>query len=139
MVVTPSSERCFPETGFCISGRIRAYWEHHGGLPVLGFPITPLRAEDAEGSTVQAQWFERARFEDHVEQSSGASQVLLGLLGNELLGRTTPRYLWPGAAPAGLVIQPHDTRADNSGFVIVLTQPGELRFSADVQATFGLH
>lgn len=31
-------ERCFGETGFCISGRIRQYWENNGGLPVFGFP-----------------------------------------------------------------------------------------------------
>ena len=32
-------ERCFPETGYCISGSIRAYWERNGGLPVFGYPI----------------------------------------------------------------------------------------------------
>jgi hypothetical protein len=230
-------ERCFEETGLCISGRIRAYWEHNGGLSVFGFPITPLRMEDVEGSTVQAQWFERTRLELHPENAppydvllgrvgddalllqgrdwwregreagpkddclwfektghnvcdvapglgfwsywrqhglrssalesyrrslalfglpltearleinpddgqpyliqwferarfeyhvapSGGSLVLLGLLGNELRGRTTPRYLWPGVAMQGLVVRPQDTRADNSGFVIVLTQPG---------------
>jgi hypothetical protein len=33
-----SDQRCFPETGQCISGRIREYWEQNGGLPVFGFP-----------------------------------------------------------------------------------------------------
>src|SRR4051794_16224894 len=36
-----TGERCFPETGLCIAGPIRAFWERNGGLPVFGFPITP--------------------------------------------------------------------------------------------------
>lgn len=31
--------RCFPETGQCISGRFRSFWEENGGLPVFGYPI----------------------------------------------------------------------------------------------------
>jgi hypothetical protein len=34
------STPCFPETGQCIGGRFRQFWEQHGGLPVFGFPIT---------------------------------------------------------------------------------------------------
>src|SRR5688572_4808488 len=77
-------ERCFEETGLCISGRIRAYWERNGGLPVFGFPITPLRTEDVEGSTVQAQWFERTRLELHPEHAP-PYDVLLGRLGDDAL------------------------------------------------------
>jgi hypothetical protein len=33
--------RCFSETGQCIAGRIREFWEQNGGLPIFGFPITP--------------------------------------------------------------------------------------------------
>jgi hypothetical protein len=33
-----TDERCFMETGFCIAGPIRAYWEANGGLPVFGYP-----------------------------------------------------------------------------------------------------
>jgi hypothetical protein len=29
-----ANERCFPETGLCITGRIREFWEQNGGLPV---------------------------------------------------------------------------------------------------------
>jgi hypothetical protein len=39
-VAAQSAERCFPETGICIGGRIRVYWEQNGGLPVFGFPIS---------------------------------------------------------------------------------------------------
>lgn len=77
-------ERCFPETGYCISGRIRAFWEQHGGLAVFGLPITPQRAETIEGRTVQAQWFERTRLELHPEHAP-PFDVLLGRLGADRL------------------------------------------------------
>ena len=62
-----TGQRCFPETGQCISGRIRVFWERNGGLPVFGFPITPQRAETTREGTFQAQWFERHRLELHPE------------------------------------------------------------------------
>jgi hypothetical protein len=43
-----SGERCFAETGYCASGRIREFWEQNGGLPVFGLPITPLQPETIE-------------------------------------------------------------------------------------------
>jgi hypothetical protein len=73
-------ERCFPETGFCISGPIRTYWERNGGLPVFGFPISAQSQISVEGRTVQAQWFERDRIEI---QPNG--QVTTGRLGVEYL------------------------------------------------------
>ncbi|HET9224479.1 MAG TPA: DUF3574 domain-containing protein, partial [Roseiflexaceae bacterium] len=55
-----SDARCFPETGFCISGRIREYWEQNGGLAVFGFPLTPARDERNRdtGQAYLTQWFE---------------------------------------------------------------------------------
>ena len=73
-----TAQRCFVETGFCIEGRIREFWEQNGGLPVFGFPVGPQQIETIEGKQLQVQWFERARFETHGER------VLLGLLSNEL-------------------------------------------------------
>ena len=84
-----AAQRCFPETGYCISGRIREFWEQNGGLPVFGFPITPLQNETIEGRAVQAQWFERGRLELH-PQNQRPYDVQLGRLGADLLaaGRT---------------------------------------------------
>jgi hypothetical protein len=48
------AERCFAETGYCISGRIREYWERNGGLPVFGLPLGPQQEITVEGKTVQA-------------------------------------------------------------------------------------
>jgi hypothetical protein len=84
--VVPSSasvqagERCFAETGQCISGPIRAYWERNGGLPIFGYPISPQRVELVEGLPFPIQWFERDRLEDH-----GAQGVLAGRLGARAL------------------------------------------------------
>lgn len=36
----PTNQRCFSETGQCIHGAIRDYWEREGGLPIFGLPIT---------------------------------------------------------------------------------------------------
>jgi hypothetical protein len=80
-------QRCFPETGQCISGRIREFWEQNGGLPVFGFPTTDQHEEQIEGKPFQVQWFERARFELHPENAR-PYDVLLGRLGSTLYGDT---------------------------------------------------
>lgn len=81
-----SGERCFAETGYCISGRIREFWEQNGGLRVFGYPITPLQTETIEGRSLQVQWFERARLELHPAHRR-PYDVQLGRLGAELLAR----------------------------------------------------
>ena len=82
-------QRCFNETGFCVSGPILDYWEQKGGLAVFGYPISPLRNETIEGSwTGPTQWFERDRLEDHSNEGKG---VLAGRLGARFLElRGTP-------------------------------------------------
>jgi glucose/arabinose dehydrogenase len=76
--------RCFDETGFCIEGRIRQFWEQNGGLPVFGLPITEQRLEEIEGRSLQVQWFERNRLELHPENEP-PFDVQLGLLGIDAL------------------------------------------------------
>ena len=80
MTGAQTGERCFQETGQCISGVIRAYWESNGGLAVFGFPITALATEtNPDGFTGPTQWFERDRLEDH------SGTVLAGRLGAQKL------------------------------------------------------
>jgi hypothetical protein len=79
-----SAERCFAETGFCISGRVREFWEQNGGLAVFGFPTSPQREELIEGRPLQVQWFERNRLELHPENQR-PYDVLLGRLGVDRL------------------------------------------------------
>src|SRR5689334_16186474 len=78
-----ADQRCFAETQQCIAGPIRSYWEHNGGLPIFGYPISPQRAEVVEGQQVPVQWFERDRLEDH-----GAAGVMAGRLGARQLTLT---------------------------------------------------
>ena len=81
-----AGQRCFPETGQCIAGRIREFWEQNGGLPVFGLPVTAQRPEIIEGKEVQTQWFERNRLELHPENAR-PYDVLLGRLGADRLGQ----------------------------------------------------
>jgi Tol biopolymer transport system component len=81
-----TQERCFSETGFCVSGRIREFWEQNGGLPVFGLPITPQQEESIEGKSFQVQWFERNRLELHPENAR-PYDVLLGRLGVDRLAK----------------------------------------------------
>ena len=100
-VVAPAraqtTERCFVETGQCISGPIRVYWERNGGLPVFGYPITAQRVEVVEGSWAgPVQWFERDRLEDHSNDRQG---VLAGRLGARFLElQGSPWTRGPGAS-----------------------------------------
>ncbi len=78
--VQAADERCFAETEYCISGRIRAFWEQNGGLEVFGLPITPQQEQVVEGQPLQVQWFERHRLELHPQQAP-PYDVLMGRLG----------------------------------------------------------
>src|SRR5215510_14347067 len=82
--IQAQEQRCFPETGQCISGRIREFWEQNGGLPVFGFPTTDQHEEQIEGQPFQVQWFERNRLELHPENAR-PYDVLLGRLGVDRL------------------------------------------------------
>lgn len=90
-----TSERCFSETGFCISGPIRAYWERNGGLAVFGYPIAPQAVETVEGRTLPVQWFERDRLEIQADGTITAGR--LGARYLELTGR--PWQQFPGEQP----------------------------------------
>lgn len=85
-VQAQSEQRCFAETGFCIAGRIREFWEQNGGLRVFGFPITAQAEELIEGKPFQVQWFERNRLELHPENAR-PYDVLLGRLGVDRLAQ----------------------------------------------------
>lgn len=84
-----ADQRCFAETGYCVSGRILEYWQQNGGLPVFGFPIGPQQQEQIEGKTLQVQWFERNRLELHPENAR-PYDVLLGRLGGEAVAQRGP-------------------------------------------------
>lgn len=73
-------EKCFAATNHCMHGIFLGYWQGHGGLAGLGYPVTDELEEG--GRTVQ--YTERARFEWHEEFRDTPSEVLLSLLGTQL-------------------------------------------------------
>jgi hypothetical protein len=102
-VTAQTTQRCFAETGFCIEGRIREFWEQNGGLAVFGLPIGPQQQETIEGTQLQVQRFERNRLELHPENAR-PNDVLLGRLGADRLAqqnRDWNAFAKVGAAQAG--------------------------------------
>lgn len=87
----------FGETGQTLAEPFRSYWETNGGLPLFGFPISPLRAEVSpeDGKTYQVQYFERARFELHPELVGTPYYILLGRLGVQAAVSARQRYPLP--------------------------------------------
>ncbi|HST03809.1 MAG TPA: hypothetical protein VLQ48_03650, partial [Chloroflexia bacterium] len=73
----------FPETGKTTTGVFLDYWNAHGGLAQQGYPISDVIGEisDLDGKPYTVQYFERAVFEYHPEQTDPQYQVLLSQLG----------------------------------------------------------
>lgn len=90
------------ETGHCIAGAIRAYWERNGGLAIFGYPISDLAVDsvyDEYGGFTWSgpvQWFERDWLEDH---SGVGQEVMAGRLGAEQLHNLTVSLVVPRPAP----------------------------------------
>ncbi len=76
----------FPETGHSTSFRFLEYWIANGGVETFGYPISEKFDEysDTDGKVHLVQYFERARFEYHPDDSWD-KQVKLGHLGREIL------------------------------------------------------
>ncbi|MBF6613258.1 MAG: ABC transporter substrate-binding protein [Chloroflexi bacterium] len=87
----------FDKTSKVVGGKFRTYWESHGGLAQMGYPLTNEFQEvsQTDGKTYTVQYFERAVFEAHPENAA-PNDVLLSLLGRFQYGRKyaagTPKY-----------------------------------------------
>jgi hypothetical protein len=77
-----------------------AYWNWNGGLPQWGYPISGVMQEvsDLDGKPYLVQYFERAVFECHPEESGTAFSVLLSQLGAYQYRRKYPQGA-PGQRP----------------------------------------
>ena len=85
-----------PETRHALAEPFLSYWRSHGGVRILGYPISEVVSENG----LQVQYFERARFERHPENAGSAYEVLLSLLGKSALSSTAARPRGPrGARP----------------------------------------
>jgi hypothetical protein len=140
-----TNQRCFPETGLCIEGRIREFWEQNGELLVFGFPISSQQEEQIEGKPFQAQWFERNRLELHPEKPR-PYDVLLGRLGVDRLGQQGRDWLqFPKSDPqAGCRFSP-ETGHNICGDILRAWRASGLEFDgrrgtseAESLALFGL-
>jgi spore germination protein len=82
-----AGKRYFAETGHSMSPVFEPYWESRGGLYRFGYPISPefMESNPEDGNKYLVQYFERARFEHHPELAGTEHEILLGLLGNEML------------------------------------------------------
>ena len=95
----PSAPHYFAETGHAIAPQFWGFWSSHGlefdgnkksksmaeSLALFGFPISEAQMEQgSDGQMYLTQWFQRARFEYHPENKP-PYDVLLGLLGADLL------------------------------------------------------
>ncbi len=77
----------FPETGHNLRNSFKTYWEQNGGLAIYGYPTSEeFNEASTDGNIYITQWFERARFEYHPENKGTKYEVLLGLLGNQIVG-----------------------------------------------------
>jgi hypothetical protein len=74
----------FRETGHSVSGGFLRFWESRGGLRVFGYPISDELRERIDGQVYTVQYFERARFEYHQQNTGTPYDVQLGLLGRAL-------------------------------------------------------
>lgn len=75
----------FEQTGHNVSPRFLDYWNRTGGLAQFGLPISEEFVETLEnGQQYSVQYFERARFEYHPENTL-PNDVLLGQLGRRVL------------------------------------------------------
>ncbi|HUS14384.1 MAG TPA: hypothetical protein VM536_05115 [Chloroflexia bacterium] len=72
----------FAETGHTVGGAFWQYWQTHGGLAQQGYPLSDEIQERSEldGHIYTVQYFERAVFEHHPE-NTGPYSVLLAQVG----------------------------------------------------------
>lgn len=80
------AQKFFPETGHWLSGGFYDYFMKDGeaeGIYQYGYPISEEFHDTGLGVTVQ--WFERARFEHQPDIANNDQDVVLGLVGRELV------------------------------------------------------
>jgi len=86
----------FPQTQHSLGGSFLKYWLNNGGLALFGYPTSEELQEQNpdDGKSYTVQYFERNRFEYHPEFKNTRFEVLLGLLGKDVLRRRD--WLQPG-------------------------------------------
>jgi len=117
----------FAQTGYTVCNNFLNYWHTHGGLAQQGLPISGVFFETnapppaGDGKLHMVQYFERARFEEHVENSGTPYEVLLGLLGTEQFRARYPQ----GEKPFSNIqfLKVHGGKAGSQAEVMIQTAP----------------
>ena len=80
---TEPGSMLFSQTGKWLGGAFLRYWQQQGGLAQFGYPISDefLEQSDLDGRVYRVQYFERAVFEHHPENTGTQYEVLLSQLG----------------------------------------------------------
>jgi hypothetical protein len=107
----PAAPHYFAETGHAIAPQFWGFWSTNGlefdgnkkaksfneSLALFGMPVSePTMEPSSDGKMYLTQWLERARFEYHPENAGTPYEVLLGLLGADLLRQQAPPPPPPG-------------------------------------------
>ena len=81
----PAARHFFEQTGYTLNNGFALYWEEHGGLAEFGYPISQEFEEvnPDDGKTYTVQYFERNRFELHLDLLGTPYGIQLGLLGRQ--------------------------------------------------------
>ena len=89
----PATSGTIRETGHSLQGAFLNYWNAHGGVSIFGYPLTEefQEANPIDGQVYTVQYFERHRFESHPEARATPYEVLLGLLGVQIVEPLLPR------------------------------------------------
>jgi uncharacterized protein YkwD len=79
-----TTRRYFPQTGHSLSAPFLKYWQTHGSVEVLGYPVS----EQMDENGLKVQWFERARLEYHPDLANTNWAIQLSLLGMQAFSNT---------------------------------------------------
>ncbi len=86
-VKSQSDSSCtfYPETNHRLCNGFQDYWKNNGGLSVFGYPLSEefSQKNPDTGQVYTVQYFERARFEWHLNSQGTVGTVMLGRLGAE--------------------------------------------------------
>jgi hypothetical protein len=138
----PAAPHHFAETGHAIAPQFWGFWSTNGlefdgnkraksfneSLALFGMPVSePQMEPSSDGKMYLTQWYERARFEHHPENAGTRYEVLLGLLGADLVrqspGSSAPPGL-PGIPPiVGACVQNASPAAEGPQAWVTVPEP----------------
>jgi hypothetical protein len=98
----------FLESGHTLGGQFRRFWEQHGGVAKLGYPISEEveQTNPLDGQRRTVQYFERAVLEYHSELAGTSQAIMLAAVGR-----------WVTRDRTFATVAPFESTADRAYFV----------------------